>query len=270
MIEAETFYRLIVFFSIFALVALLELIIPRRPKNRPVLKRWGVNFGILFLGSLLVRVIIPWAAIDVAYHVERLNWGLFHYFAFSKQSVFWDFFLGFLLLDLAIYFQHRVFHQIPWLWRLHSVHHLDRDLDVSSGNRFHPLEILLSMFIKIGLVIFFGISAWSVLVFEIVLNASSMFNHGNFRISNGLERPLRRLIITPDFHRIHHSVYPDEMNSNFGFFLSIWDWTFGTALKEPKDGQLGMVIGLDEYHELKWVSLKEALVFPFKKNEIKV
>ena len=213
------------------------------------------------LGAILVRLLVPLTAIGAAALAEENQWGLFQQFRLPEALAM---VLGLLLLDLAIWAQHRLFHAIPWLWRLHRMHHADLDFDVTTGIRFHPLEILLSMLIKVAVVISLGLSPLAVLVFEIMLNSTALFNHGNLRLPKRLDRYLRWFVVTPDMHRVHHSWYREETDSNFGFNLPWWDRLFGTYRTQPRDGHVGMVIGLPQFRESRDLHLDQLLLQPFR------
>ncbi|MCB1748962.1 MAG: sterol desaturase family protein [Gammaproteobacteria bacterium] len=239
----------------------LEAWRPRRPASGARLPRWAHNLGLALGGTLLVRVMLPVGAVGVALLAQAYGLGLFNTLAGAPALAF---VASLLLLDLAIYFQHRLFHAVPWLWRLHRVHHADPAFDVSTALRFHPIEIGLSMAIKAAVVIALGAPPLAVLVFEVGLNACALFNHANLRLPTGLDRPLRRLLVTPDMHRVHHSVVPAETHSNFGFNLSWWDRLFGTYRAQPAAGHTAMTIGNPDYHEPRQVGrLWGMLAMPF-------
>lgn len=244
----EAQLRLAAFAIVFALMALAETRWPRRDRSYPRGRRWPTNLGMLALGALLVRLMatvgLPWVAVAAAIWSEQYHSGLLRLI----NVPYWaGFALSLLLLDLLIWAQHAAFHRLPWLWRIHRVHHADRDIDTSTALRFHPFEIGLSMLIKSAAVLLLGAPAVAVIVFEIVLNAMALFNHANVRLPVALDRVLRLLLVTPDMHRIHHSVDAREHQRNFGFNLSVWDRLFGSYLHAPRAGQLGMRIGLAEY-----------------------
>lgn len=243
---AEVWIRLGCFLGVLIVMLGWEHWRPKRTYRLSKIRRWRTNFSMVVLGSLLLRFVIPAGAIGAALWIDSRDFGLLH--AVNANAVV-AFIIGFLVLDLAIYWQHRLFHRIPWLWRLHRVHHADLDFDSSTGLRFHPIEILLSMFIKIVVVVTFGIPALAVLVFEVVLNATSLFNHGNVALPRWLEKPVRMLIVTQEMHRIHHSQRPVETDSNFSFNFSIWDRLFGTYTERSRDGSDGIQIGLSEYQD---------------------
>jgi sterol desaturase/sphingolipid hydroxylase (fatty acid hydroxylase superfamily) len=213
------------------------------------------------ISSLLVRLLIPTAAIGVALYAEAQGLGLLRWLGVNE---FLGGILAVLLLDMLIYFQHRVFHAVPFLWRLHRVHHADPELDASSGLRFHPVEILLSMAIKMAAVVALGAPAEAVLVFEVLLNATSLFNHANLALPAWLDGALRLVLVTPDMHRVHHSEVQAETDSDFGFCLSCWDRLFGTYRAEPAAGQLGMVIGVVEFRADQEQRLDRLLTQPLR------
>ncbi len=234
--------RLGIFLSMLLILALAEWRWPRRTQPAERSRRWLANAALIVVGTLLMRLLLPILALDMAVTAEVRGWGLFNILQLPALLAV---VLGVLLLDVAIYFQHRLFHWSPWLWPLHRVHHSDGFLDVSSGIRFHPLEILLSMLIKLALVLALGLPWLAVLVFEIALNAGSLFTHSNLRLPLGLDRILRKVIVTPDMHRVHHSVHRDEQHSNYGFHLSLWDRLFGSYRDQPREGHLAMHLGVE-------------------------
>lgn len=258
----EPVVRLSVFFGILGVMAVWEILAPRRALTVSKTQRWANNLGIVFLNSLLLRVVFPMAGVGMALFAQGQGWGLFNHF----QVPFGLAVAGAVVaLDLAIYLQHVMFHAIPALWRLHRMHHADLDFDVTTGARFHPIEILLSMLIKFAAIVVLGAPALAVLIFEVLLNATAMFNHGNVRLPLGLDRPLRRFVVTPDMHRVHHSIEDHETNSNFGFNLSVWDRLFGTYKGQPDAGHEGMTIGIRDYRNPKEVDrLDGMLILPFR------
>ena len=261
-LEQEPLLRLIPFAGVFLLMTIGEIMAPRRALNVDKRVRWANNLGLVALNSLLLRLVFPGAAVGVALFVEMRGWGLFHLEALAEWAPLAKLIIGVLLLDFAIWVQHVLFHAVPVLWRLHRMHHADQDFDVTTGLRFHPLEILLSMVIKAGVILMLGVPAAAVLIFEILLNATSMFSHGNVRLPAQLDRWLRWLVVTPDMHRVHHSWYPDETNSNFGFNLPWWDRLLGTYRAQPKDGHLTMTIGLHQFRERRDQHLDRLLLQP--------
>lgn len=261
--DSESTLRLTVFLSVFLLLALLEMIIPRRKLTTSKARRWFVNLFISFLNTALVRILIPLAGVAAALFAQQRNWGLFNIVELpSLLSIL----IFLLLFDLTIYFQHRLFHVVPVFWRLHRMHHTDVDYDVTTGNRFHPASILLSSVIKLGLVIILGPLPIAVVVAEILLNATSMFNHSNIYIPLAADKALRNVIVTPDMHRIHHSVDEFEHNKNFGFNFPWWDKLFGTYLERPKLGQEEMEIGIRGFQDRESAGLLSLLMQPLKNN----
>lgn len=260
----ETALRLGGFAGIFAAMALWELLAPRRKQAFGRGKRWPSNIGVVIIDTLLVRVLFPTTAVGLALVAEQQGWGLFHAL---NAPVWLAVIVSVILLDLAIYLQHVLFHAVPALWRLHRMHHADVDFDVTTGVRFHPIEILLSMGIKLGVVAALGTPAVAVLIFEVLLNATSMFNHGNIRLPERLDRVLRWLVVTPDMHRVHHSVLPRETNSNFGFNLPWWDRLFGTYRAEPVAGHEGMTIGIEQFRDPRELRLDHMLTQPFREDD---
>ena len=246
---------------IFAAMALWEILAPRRPRSVARRWRWPSNLGILVVDALAVRILIPVAAVGAALIAAGNGWGLFHAIGLRLSLAA---LLGFLALDLAIYAQHVAFHKAPLLWRLHRMHHADPDFDVTTGVRFHPFEILISMLIKIAVVIALGIPPVAVIAFEVVLNATSMFNHGNVTMPSWLDRALRAIVVTPDMHRVHHSVDARETDSNFGFNLSWWDRLFRTYRAAPQAGHAGMTIGLPTFRDRAELRLDRLLTQPFR------
>lgn len=245
------------------LVAMIvwEILAPRRPltTGRPL--RWLGNLGLVFLNSFLLRAAVPLGAVGIAVVVEMRGWGLFQNLTLSAS---WKIVAAIVLLDLAIYLQHVMFHAVPLFWRMHMVHHADLDLDVTTGVRFHTLEILLSFGIKGAVVVLLGPPVVAVLIFEVLLNATSMFNHGNVWMPLWLDRRLRWFLVTPDMHRVHHSVIVCETNSNFGFNLPWWDFLLGTYRDQPAEGHTGMTIGLDDFRdERRTARLHWMLLLPF-------
>ena len=262
----EPLVRFGFFFGIFMVMVLWEKIAPLRhfSVSRPI--RWFSNLSLVVLNTVTLRVIFPLAAVDIAEIAEARHWGLFNNITLSPWQVV---LLSVIGLDGIIYLQHVMFHALPALWRVHRVHHADLDFDFTTGLRFHPLEILISMGIKIAAVVLLGTPAIAVLFFEVLLNATSMFNHGNISLSVKLEHWLRLLVVTPDMHRIHHSVIPRETNSNFGFNLPWWDYLFGTYRARPSVCHKEMTIGLAEFQNNRQVKqLPWMLVLPFLSNPI--
>jgi sterol desaturase/sphingolipid hydroxylase (fatty acid hydroxylase superfamily) len=240
------------------------LLAPRRALTVGRLARWPSNLGIVVVDALLVRLLVPTAAVGAALYAAGQGIGLLHWLDLRLSVAA---LLGFLVLDLVIYAQHVVFHHVPLLWRLHRMHHADLDIDVSTGLRFHPFEILISLAIKVAAVLAFGIPPVAVITFEVVLNATSQFNHSNVAMPAVLDRFLRLIVVTPEMHRVHHSIRREEHNSNFGFNLPWWDWLFRTYRREPQDGHLGMTIGLSIFRDRKELRLDRLLTQPFREDK---
>lgn len=260
----EPLIRLIAFAGIFAGMAMWELLAPRRTQHVGRGRRWPSNIAVVVLDTALVRLIFPTTAVGVALLAETKGWGLFYSFGLSPWAAVP---LGVVLLDLAIYLQHVLFHAVPALWRLHRMHHADLELDVTAGARFHPIEILLSMGIKLGVIVALGASAVAVLVFEVLLNATSMFNHSNVRMPAWLDGLLRWIVVTPDMHRVHHSIVARETNSNFGFNVPWWDRLFGTYRDQPTAGHDAMTIGIAEFRDPAEQRLDRMLTQPFRRDD---
>jgi len=253
--------RFAVFLGVFLLMLALESIIQRHPTVDSKKKRLGINLALTGIDILAVRLVFGAAAVGAAQFAEERGWGLFNYFEWWHGL---EVVAAVIILDLMIYIQHVVVHMIPFFWQFHVVHHSDLDLDVSSGLRFHPIEILGSMLFKIGLVFALGPSPFAVVLFEAVLNGMAQFSHSNITLPGKLDYFLRYIIVTPDMHRIHHSVEKVETNSNFGFNLSIWDRLLGTYIQEAKREQPKIIIGVDQFRTSDEVSLKNLLLMPFR------
>jgi sterol desaturase/sphingolipid hydroxylase (fatty acid hydroxylase superfamily) len=244
-------------------MALLETLFPRRTRRLDRLIRWPGNFAIVLIDTFAVRLLFPIAAVGFALLLAERQTGLFNQIDIPVGIAV---VASMLLLDLTIYAQHIVFHRIPLLWRFHRMHHTDLDLDVTSGTRFHPVEILLSVLVKFAAIALLGAPAIAVLLFEVLLNAGAMFNHANLRLPARLERALRVLVVTPDMHRVHHSVVPAETNANFGFNLSCWDRIFSTYIAQPQAGHDGMTIGLPEFQAPSVQRIDSMLLQPWEKT----
>jgi sterol desaturase/sphingolipid hydroxylase (fatty acid hydroxylase superfamily) len=260
LLQRESAIRLGCFLAILLLMALWEWRRPRRSLSLARSRRWPANLGMVIVDSLILRWLLPILAVGAAIEAQHHGWGLFN----QLETPFWfACIVSLLLLDLVIYAQHVVFHKVPLLWRLHRVHHSDTNIDVTTALRFHPFEIVLSMLLKIVVVVLLGAPAVAVLLFEVILNATAMFNHSNVQLPAGLESWLRLVIVTPDMHRVHHSVHRDETDSNFGFNLPWWDHLFGTYRAQPRDGHTGMTIGLNIFRDRRSVGLHWLLLQPF-------
>ena len=263
-ITSEPARRLLAFLIILGILALLEILRPRRRLQYSKGRRWLSNFSISILNAFLVAILIPIAGVTTALIAEENAWGLFNII----QVTPWISLLLYLLIfDLTIYWQHRLFHRFNILWRLHRVHHTDLDYDVSTGIRFHPFSILLSVLIKLCLIIVMGPAAVAVLVSEILLNTTSMFNHSNIKLPPKFDAALRYILVTPDMHRVHHSTLEAEHNTNFGFNFPWWDRLFGSYLAQPSKGHDEMKIGIQAYDEDKAIGLRALLVQPFGRDE---
>ena len=264
--QQERTIRLLFFLGTLLGVALWELAAPCRPLRDKKTHRWRVNLSLVILNTGAVRYLLPILPVGMALTVQEHSGGLLRTVALPGWLTL---ILAVLLLDLAIYLQHLLFHFLPTLWLLHRVHHCDPDIDVTTGNRFHPLEILISAGIKLTAVSLIGPPVMAVILFELVLNASAQFNHGNIRVPDAMDRWLRLFIVTPNMHRIHHSIITRETNSNFGFNLPWWDRLLGTYRAEPDRGQLGMEIGLKEYDDPGKLTLVALLIQPFGRTSLK-
>jgi len=256
----EPAIRLTFFIGIFATMAFWEIVLPRRAASFSRWRRWPSNLSIVVLNSLLLHILLPGVAVGVALAGERNGWGLLDA---ATLPAWMKFALAIVLLDLAIYLQHVMFHALPALWRFHRMHHADPDFDVTTGGRFHTGEIIISAGYKLAIVVALGVPAASFVVFEVLLNATSMFNHSNIDLPLALDRALRWILVTPDMHRVHHSVERDETNSNFGFNLSWWDRLLGTYRAQPAAGHDEMTIGLDVFREPAQLRLDRMLLQPF-------
>jgi sterol desaturase/sphingolipid hydroxylase (fatty acid hydroxylase superfamily) len=257
----EATVRLGAFIGVFAAMALWEVAAPRRPRSYSRLTRWPSNLAIVVLNTELVRIVLSATAVSLAVLGAQRGWGLLNNLPLPPWS---RIIASVILLDLAIYLQHVMLHAVPALWRVHRMHHADLDFDVTTGARLHPLEIILSMLIKFGVIAATGTSAAGVLIFEVLLNATSMFNHGNVRIPVGLDGYLRWFVITPDMHRIHHSIVVAETNSNFGFNLPWWDRLLGTYRAQPAASHEGMTIGIEQFREARELWLDRMVLQPFQ------
>ena len=257
----EVQVRLGFFFGVFIIMALWELVAPRRALTVSKLVRWSNNLGLVVFNSLILRLLFPAAAVGMAFFASEQGWGIFNYY----QVPLWlAVIVSVVVMDLIIYLQHVMVHAVPALWRLHRVHHADPDFDVTTGARFHPIEIILSMLIKFATIIVLGPPVVAIVIFEVLLNGMAMFNHSNVRIHPAIDSLLRLAVVTPDMHRVHHSVEDDEANSNFGFNLSLWDRLFGTYREQPRGGHEDMTIGIRGYRDMRQVSwLPGLLALPF-------
>lgn len=261
LLASEPAIRLAFFFGVLLTMALWEALAPRRERSFSRMSRWPSNFGLVAFNTLALRLIVPTAAVGAALFSKERGWGFFNQLELPEWI---EILAVVLILDLVIYAQHVLFHRVPVLWRLHRMHHTDLDLDVTSGARFHTIEIFASMGIKLAVVTALGAPALGVLIFEILLNATSMFNHANVRIPARLDRLLRLVLVTPDMHRVHHSVIRRETDSNFGFNLPWWDRMFNTYRDQPAAGHLGMTIGIGQFQSSRELLLDRMLTQPFR------
>jgi len=261
MLVHETAIRLGVFVGVFAVMATWEILRRKRPQSMERRNRWPHNILLVVVNTLLMRLIFPVFPLGVALWASLEGWGLFN---LINLPISLKIVLAVVLLDLAIYAQHVIFHKIPLLWRLHRMHHADTELDVTSGARFHPIEIALSLVIKMVLVAALGIPPSAVIIFEVVLNGAAMFNHANVNLPGPVDRVLRWILVTPDMHRVHHSDIREETDSNYGFNLPWWDRIFGTYTEQPRHGHQGMVIGLPVFRDVQEARLDKLLTQPFR------
>lgn len=262
-VSIESSFRLIVFISLFVFIALIEVWKPVRQTSNIRNKRWFSHIGISIVNSILLRIIFPSTAVGIAWWIDEHGFGLLKLIDLPQWlEIIW----AIVILDLVIYLQHRIFHTVPILWRLHRMHHTDIHFDVTTGFRFHPIEILLSMLIKIITILLLGPATLAVFIFEIILSSISLFNHGNIQIHKKIEKWLRYVIVTPDIHRIHHSIQHQETNSNFGFNLPIWDKIFGTYRAQPTFDHQSMNIGLIEFRDTKETRIDQLLTQPFRNS----
>jgi len=260
-VQAEELIRFAAFAAVFAALALWELAAPRRKSLHARGARWPHNLGLLLVDVLVVRLVAPGAVIGVALAAEARGWGLLNLLAVPSWVAF---LVGIVLLDVVLYFQHVMFHAVPTLWRLHRVHHADQDFDITTGTRFHPIEIMLSLLVKCAAVAALGAPAVAVLAFEVLLNAAAMFNHANASLPAKADRWLRWFVVTPDMHRVHHSVIYDESSSNFGFSVPWWDRLFGTYRAQPRLSHQSMAIGVDAFRSAEDLRLDQLLIQPFR------
>lgn len=255
----EATIRLAIFLGILVAMAIWEVAAPRRRIEIPRVIRWTNNLGVVVVDTILVRLTYPIVAVGLALTAQENSWGLFNIF----EAPTWVAVLAsIVILDLAIYLQHVMFHAVPALWRLHRMHHADQAIDVTTGLRFHPIEILLSMGVKLAVVLALGPPAVAVLVFEVILNATAMFNHSNVRIPLSIDRVLRLFVVTPDMHRVHHSIDRAETDSNYGFNLPWWDRLLGTYTAQPRKGHEEMTIGIEQFRTVRDQWLDKMLIQP--------
>ena len=262
-LAAEPLIRLGVFATVLTVLIAGELLAPRRQFTVRRSRRWPGNVGVVVISTVLIRILFPTAAVGLALVAEANGWGLLNLVAAPDWLAI---LVAIVLLDLIIFAQHRLFHAVPLLWRLHRMHHADLEIDVTTGFRFHPGEIVLSMVIKLGAVAVLGAPALGVMIFEILLNATSLFNHSNIRLPAAVDGRLRRILVTPDMHRVHHSIVARETNSNFGFNLPWWDRLFGTYRAQPAAGHEAMTIGLTLFRDPSELRLDRILMQPLRRE----
>ncbi len=260
-LSAEPMIRLAVFLAVLMSMVLWEVAAPRRRLEIPRVIRWSNNLAFVVIDTLILRLSLPILAVGLAVVVEDRGWGLFNAL---DVPVWFATLASMLLLDLAIYLQHVMFHAVPALWRLHRMHHADLDFDATTGLRFHPVEILISMVIKLAVVAALGPPAFAVLLFEVILNATALFNHANINLPAPVDRWLRWLVVTPDMHRVHHSIDPRETNSNYGFNLPWWDRLLGTYIAQPARGHTEMEIGIEQFRTTRDLWIDRMLVQPMR------
>lgn len=261
LLASEPALRLAIFLGVLVAMAIWELAAPRRRLEIPRLIRWTNNLGVVVIDTILVRLAFPVTAVGLALVAEQNGWGLFN----AINAPDWAAILvSIVVLDFAIYLQHVLFHAVPALWRLHRMHHADLGFDVTTGLRFHPIEILLSMGLKLAVIAALGPPAVAVLIFEVILNGTAMFNHSNIRIPEGIDRVLRLFVVTPDMHRVHHSVIRSETDSNYGFNLPWWDRLLGTYTAQPRGGHQGMTIGFEQFRTVRDLWLDRMLIQPLR------
>ena len=261
LLTQEPLIRMACVAGILAAMVVWEMACPRRRHEIPRRLRWTGNLGIVVIDTIVLRLVFPVAAVGLALVAEERGWGLFN----AVDAPVWlAFVASVLVLDLSIYLQHVMFHAVPAFWRLHRMHHADLEFDTTTGVRFHPVEILLSMGIKLAVVAALGPPAAAVLVFEVLLNATSLFNHGNVRIPAAVDRILRWFVVTPDMHRVHHSIHRSETNSNFGFNLPWWDRLLGTYRDQPSKGHEAMTIGIEQFRGRGDLWLDQMILQPFR------
>ncbi len=259
----EGLERLAIFVGLLVIMIAWEIITPRRPLLVSRWQRWTTNFGLSILNMVIMRLTVAAAALWAANTAQQHDWGLLNLIELPHWLAI---ILGLILLDLAIYGQHRASHRWKWLWRLHKVHHTDLDFDVTTAIRFHPIEILLSMIYKFIMILIIGVNPVAVILFEIILSSCALFNHSNINIPSLIDKRLRLILVTPDMHRVHHSIIQSETDSNYGFSISVWDRLFSSYIDQPQQGHTNMTIGLANYQDKQDVQLVNILTMPFKRD----
>lgn len=258
--QVEPYFRVGMFLGVLMIMMLAEALFPRRASQFRR-RRWPANLGLVVFNTLAIRLILPGATVALAIWAEHKHVGLLN---LLSLPTWFSLILAVIVLDMLIYWQHRFSHTIPMLWRFHRLHHADTVIDVTTGARFHPVEIGFSLLLKLLAILLLGPSAWAVIIFEVLLNATAMFNHSNVNLPLKLDSLIRKLFVTPDMHRVHHSVYASEYNQNFGFNLSVWDYLFNSYTDQPRDGHLDMQIGLPYFRSDREAGLLPMLSQPFR------
>jgi sterol desaturase/sphingolipid hydroxylase (fatty acid hydroxylase superfamily) len=253
--------RLICFLGTLLIILFWESMAPRRSFRIKRKSRWPFNLSISAINVLCLKLVFVITATDLAQIAQSHGWGLLNWLSVTQWTAI---ILSAVLLDLAIYWQHRIFHLVPFFWRFHKVHHVDQAFDVTTGTRFHPLESIFSMALKLMVILLIGAHPIGVLIFEVLLNCCAMFNHGNITLPKKMDKLIRTFIVTPDMHRVHHSTIVRETNSNYGFSISLWDFIFKSYTKAPSLGQNEMIFGVEEYQDQKYLKIKELLLLPFR------
>jgi sterol desaturase/sphingolipid hydroxylase (fatty acid hydroxylase superfamily) len=260
MMDSEPLFRLAAFLGVFGLLATWEIFAPRRPLTAAKVRRWATNLSVVVLNTVVLRALFATGAVGVAVASAHEGWGVLNHLAWPTWV---EALIAVIALDFVLYLQHVMFHAVPTFWRFHMMHHADLDCDVTTGVRFHPVEVILSLVIKLAAVVLLGAPPAAVLSFEILLNATSMFNHSNVRMPVSVDRVLRWLVVPPDMHRIHHSIDPRETNRNFGFNLPWWDRLLGTYVAKPAQGHETMTLGLAQFRDPKGLNFTGILALPF-------
>lgn len=256
----EVLIRVSAFLGVLSLMASWEVLVPRRRLTMSKVRRWVANLSVVVIDVVIIRLLFTAGAVGAALLATEQNWGFLNHAAWP---IWIEMVLGVIALDVTLYLQHVMFHAVPLFWRFHMMHHADLDCDVTTGLRFHPVEVVLSMLIKFAAIAVIGPLPEAVVAFEVLLNATSMFNHGNVRMPTAIDRALRWVIVTPDMHRIHHSTRPRETNTNFGFNLPWWDRLLGTYRPQPEGGHEGMTLGLEQFRDPARLRLGGMLLLPF-------
>lgn len=267
MTEQAAVWRAVIFFGVLAVLIIAERVWRRKTLTQSLRDRWVPNLGVFLTGTIVTRGLVVFSGLAASLYAARQGWGIFNILPVPEWVAIA---VSLILLDMAVWFQHVLSHRWQWLWRLHRVHHSDMDIDVTTALRFHPVEIGLSLLYKSAIVIILGAPLMAVLLFDILLNGLAMFNHANLVLPQPLDRVLRKLIVTPDMHRVHHSVHEDETNSNYGFCLSLWDRIFGVYTPQPRDGHKDMVIGLSLFRDIKGLGFWGLLIQPRVKGSAEV